>query len=157
MAEANATRRRYARLNFTDGEVIVTPKDRDIFFMSARRATEACREAVREAQAIGRFESEFLVPLHDWCVAHAGKVRACYIPLPTGHIQVFVVTANTRYDFPLGEEIAALELRLSRAGWRVGVTQLPDAEGGALETFFSPEGALEVYAERGPAPAEGGI
>jgi hypothetical protein len=156
MADASATRRRYARLHFADGEVIVTPKDRDIFLISATRAAEACREAVRVDQRVRQFESEFLVPLHSWCKARAGKIRACYLPLPVGHLQVFAVTNSPTYDFALGEEMAALEGELARAGWRVGVSQLPATDPATQETFFSPEGALEVYAERGPAPAEGG-
>src|SRR5438309_5705742 len=46
MAQRSATRRQIARLNFEDGQVVVTPKDRDIFLISAEKATEACRNAV---------------------------------------------------------------------------------------------------------------
>lgn len=155
MADARAARRPVP-LGFADGEVMVTPRDRDIFFISADKATEACRDALKTAERFARFESEILVPLHDWCVARAGRVRACYIPVPKGHIPVFVVTASGRYDFALGEEVAALEADLARAGWRIGVSQLPDAGPEALDTFFDPEGALEVYAQSGPAPVEGG-
>jgi hypothetical protein len=156
MSNAHASHRRCARLSFEDGEVVVTPKDRDIFLISAEKATEACRSAVRLDERIERFESEFLVPLHEWCVAHERRVRACYIPLPAGHIQVFIVTTSTQFDFDLAAEVAALELKLARSGWRVGVSQLPNADDESLATFFNPEGALEVYAQRGPAPQEGG-
>ena len=155
MTKGHATRRQVARLSFEDGEVVVTPKDRSLFLISAERATEACRDAVRREEGIARFESKFLVPLHEWCVAHEGRVRACYVPLPMGHLQVFVVTTSPQFDFDLAEEIAALELRLSRGGWRVRVVQLPEADERSLATFFNPEGALEVYAQRGPAPEEG--
>jgi hypothetical protein len=140
-------------LSFRDGQVMVTPEDHDVFFISAQRATEACREAVRETQRVEQFKDDFLIPLHEWCEARADKVRACYLPRPAGSVRVFVVTASPRYDFALGEELAALELRLARAGWRVGVSQLPEADGDSLATFFSPDGALEVYAQRGPTPA----
>ena len=155
MAEAKAARRTPAKLSFADGEVMVTPQDRDIFFISATRATEACRGAVLADQKFERFENEFLFPLNEWCEKHADKVKACYVPLPTGQLQVFVVTNSPRYDFELGEELASLELRLSQAGWRIGISQLPEADGDSLATFCNPEGALEVYAQRGPAPEEG--
>jgi hypothetical protein len=155
--QADATRRRLTRLTFQDGEVIVTPKDRDVFFISAARATEACREAVQQDKRIENFQSEILVPLNEWCVAREDRVRACYIPaVPGRQLQVFIVTRLPRFDFALAAEVATLELRLARSGWRVGVSQLPDADEESLATFFSAEGALEVYAEREPAPQEGG-
>jgi hypothetical protein len=135
---------------------MVTPEDQDIFFISAERATEACRDAVRHDERVARFGRGFLLPLHEWCVAHAASVSACYIPLPAGHVQVFVVTTSPRFDFGLAEEVAALEMQLAKAGWRVGVSQLPAADKESLSTFFNSEGALEVYAQRGPTPQEGG-
>jgi len=156
MVDAKVARRQTAKLSFADGEVMVTPQDRDIFFISAQRATEACRDAVQSDQTFKRFESEVLLPLHEWCESHADSVSACYLPVPSGSIKVFVITSNPRYDFELGEGLAALELNLAQAGWRVSVTQIPAAEGDSLGTFFSPEGALEVYAQRVPASVEGG-
>ncbi|MFI5382159.1 MAG: hypothetical protein ACHRHE_22920 [Tepidisphaerales bacterium] len=155
--QLDATRRRVTRLTFQDGEVVVTPKDRDIFLISAARATEACRDAVQLDKRIERFQSEILVPLHDWCLAHDDKVRACYIPTSPGrHLQVFVVTRLREFDFALAAEVAHFELKLAQSGWRVGVSQLPEADDESLATFFSPEGAFEVYADCEPAPQEGG-
>ncbi len=34
------------RLSYQDGQIMVTPEDQDIFFISAEKATEACRDAV---------------------------------------------------------------------------------------------------------------
>jgi hypothetical protein len=156
MAKIDTPRRQYARLSFEDGEVVVTPKDRSVFLISAEKATEACRDALRREEGIERFESDFLIPLHDWCLAHADRVSACYIPLPGSHIQVFVVTNSRRFDLDLGVEMAELELNLARRGWRVGVSQLPETDDESLATFFNSDGALEVYAQRGPAPQESG-
>jgi hypothetical protein len=155
--QADAPGRRLTRLTFQDGEVVVTPKDRDIFLISASRATEACREAVQLDKRIESFQSEILVPLHEWCLAHENKVRACYIPTTRDRqLRVFVVTRLPTFDFVLAAEVASLELKLARSGWRVGVSQLPEAEDESLATFFSPEGAFEVYAQREPAPQKGG-
>jgi hypothetical protein len=154
MAQAHATRRPFARLTFEDGEVVVTPKDRSVFLISAEKATEACRDVVRLEERIERFESEFLVPLHDWCLAHEDRVRACYVPMPGSHIQVFVVTVSPAFDYDLAAELAALELKLARRGWRVGVSQLPYADDESPTMFFNPEGALAIHAQPGPAPHE---
>jgi hypothetical protein len=74
--------------------------------------------------------------------------------MPGIHIQVFVVTPQ--FDFDLAPAVAELELALARQGWRVGLLQLPNADQESLATFFNPEGALEVYAQRGPASDQGG-
>lgn len=140
------------RLSYQDGEVMVTPEDQDTFFISAAKATEACREAVKVNERIAVFKTRFLLPLHDWCASHADRVAACYLPLPAGHLQAFVVTNSARFDFPLAEEIASIERQLAKAGWRVGLSQLPATEDRSLATFFNPEGALEIYAQRGPTP-----
>jgi hypothetical protein len=148
--------RKLVRLNFTDGDVLVTSRDMDLFVISAERATAACREAARAGEQIERFQEKFLLPLHRWYAARADKVAGCYVPRPSGFIRVFIVTNSRRYDFELGKEVAALERELFHAGWRVGVMQLPATEDSPFGGFFDPEGALEVYAQRGPAPQEGG-
>jgi hypothetical protein len=139
------------RLSYQDGQIMVTPEDQDIFFISAEKATEACRDAVRMDERVTAFKEKFLLPLHAWCAQRADRVAACYLPRPAGQIQAFVVTTSSRFDFNLAEEIAAVERELAQAGWRVGVTQLPGAEHHSLATFFTLEGALEVYAQRGSA------
>jgi hypothetical protein len=144
MPKTAPARRHFAKLGFTDGEVVVTPRDRDIFFISAKKATEACRKEMQHVERIKQFESEFLIPLHDWCIAHEDRVRACYIPVPGSHIPVFVVTNSPQFDFDLAAEVATLERKLAQSGWRVGVSQLPNADDESLATFFSNEGALEV-------------
>ena len=90
---------------------MATPEDQDIFFISAEKATEACRNAVKTEERIAGFKSKFLVPLYDWCVGHKDRVAACYLPLPSGHIKAFIVTNSSRFNFSLGEEIAALKRR----------------------------------------------
>jgi hypothetical protein len=154
MANALA-RKEPVRLSYRDGQIMVTPEDQDIFFISAENAANACRNAVKDEERIAGFKAKFLLPLHAWCVAHADRVAACYIPQPTRYIQAFIITTSHRFDFSLAEEIAALERELAADGWRVGVVQLPAAHDRSLATFFNPEGALEVYAQRGPASEEG--
>ncbi|MBY0456456.1 MAG: hypothetical protein K2V38_03905 [Gemmataceae bacterium] len=144
---ATATRRMPVRLKFSDGQVTVTPQDMDTFVISAERATEACKEAIKRGERFQQFQEELLLPLHSWCVGRAPPVRACYMPMPVGSVRVFVVTGSKRFDFALAEEIAKLERDLHQAGWRVSISQLPAAEEDSLSTFFSPDGALEVYAQ----------
>lgn len=152
---ATVTRQIPVRLRFSDGQVVVTPQDMDTFVISAGRATEACQEAVRREGWIQQFQQDFLVPVHAWCVRHAPPVRACYMPMPAGAIRLFVVTTAPRFDFELAAGIAGLERMLQRAGWRVTISQLPAAEDDSLGAFFTPDGALEVYAQSERAQDEG--
>lgn len=153
-AKAKTANRHVAKLSFEDGEVVVTPRDRSIFVISAEKATEACRETIRQEERFEWFESAFLLPLHDWCIGHEEHIDACYIPLPMGSIQVFLVSSSPRFNFTLAEEIADLELKLANNGWNVAIIQLPKADEASLATFFNPDGALEVYAKRGSAQKE---
>lgn len=135
-----------ARLSFTDGEVIVSPRDMDIFVMSAEKATEACRIFVKKGEQYERFSRDFLKPLHEWCLGNADRVQACYLAVPESHVQVFVVTNSRRFDFDFAEKVAGIELKFATAGWRISVSQLPDADEESLAAFFDPEKALQVYA-----------
>ena len=156
MAEASTTRRQPARLSFEDGQVVVTPKDRDVFVLAAEKAIAACQMLVAADERFKTFESAFLIPLHEWCLAHSAKVSACYIAKPINHIAVFIVGTSEQFDFDLAVEIAALELKLARKGWSVGLSQLPRGDDDTLATYFNPAGALEVYAQRGSAPQKSG-
>lgn len=153
---AVAARRAPVRLTFSDGQVAVTAQDLDTFVISAERATEACNEAVKRDERFQQFQDEFLVPLHNWCLQHASAVRSCYVPMPSGAIRVFVVTGSKRFDFALATETAALERTLQHSGWSVSISQLPAAEDDSLGTFFSSDGALEVYAQSERAQDKGG-
>jgi hypothetical protein len=146
---ATAIRRTPVRLKFTDGQVTVTPQDMDTFVISAERAIEACKDAVKRDERIQQFQEEFLVPVHEWCLRHSRTVRLCTMPMPTGSIRIFVVTSSERFDFELAADTADLERALQNAGWSVSISQLPAAESDSLETFFSQDGALELYAQGG--------
>lgn len=146
--------RRVARLRFDGGQVIVNPKDRSVFLMSAEKATGGFRKPVPAENRIEKFESEFLIPLYGWCRQH-GSVRACYYRVPVDQVQVLVVTADPKFDFDFATEVAKLELRLAKAGWQVSVSQLPHADTESPETFFGSGLAVEIYAKQGTAPGQG--
>jgi hypothetical protein len=149
------TKGQIIRISHTDGKVVVEPEDEDRFVMTAQSAVQACQESHHREEAIRTFKEEFLNPLYEWCLGHSGKVKACYIAVPVSYIQVFVVGTSQRYDFGLSRELSALELKLADAGWRVSVLQLPAASAEDLQTYFSPEGAIEVYAQLAATPDQG--
>jgi hypothetical protein len=135
-----------ARLSFDGGKVVVMPKDYDLFFLCAEKATELHRKPIERDKRISRFMSDLIVPLHEWCVARKDLIESCNLPIPGIHIQVFIVTKSKKFDFDLADEMAALELGLARAGWRIGVMQLPDAPPESQAPFFDATEALQVYA-----------
>lgn len=135
-----------ARLSFDGDEVVVMPKDYDLFFLCAEKATELYRKPIGRDERISRFASDLLVPLREWCLVRKDLIESCHLPIPGIHIQVFIVTKSRKFDFDLADEMAALELGLARAGWRIGVMQLPAAPPESLAAFFDADGALQVYA-----------
>src|SRR5688500_17131945 len=101
MAEVTS-RRDPVRLNFRDGQIMVTAKDQDIFFISAEKATDACRAAIKNEERVQRFTDEFLLPLARWCQAEALRISACYVvPPESAVLPIYVIGASERYDFDL--------------------------------------------------------
>src|SRR5262245_29128301 len=120
------TRREPVKLSFRDGEVMVTPKDQDIFFISAQKATEACRDSIRQDERVARFTEEFLKPLSEWCRENAADVLSCYVLVPEfSVIPVFVVGSKEEYDFTLTERLSGLALWFEEHGWAVHASQIP--------------------------------
>lgn len=155
MATTEQGKGQLIRLSHTDGNVIVEPEDEDRFVMTAQSAVMACKDHQRYQEAIRAFKQAFLQPLIEWCASHSGKVQACYVPFPSGHIQVFVIGSSPTYDFDLGRAVAALELKLFDAGWQpVSIVLLPSAATEDLPTYFNMEGAIEVYAQLAAAQGQ---
>jgi hypothetical protein len=146
MAEAT-TPRTPVRLTFQDGQVMVTPKDWDIFFISAEKATEACSNVIRDEQRVAKFKEELLWPLAKWCEQHKDSVSACYVlPAESAVLPVYVIGAGEQYDFALAEKLTQFTVWfLDEKGWAVHISQIPLCDGEALAAFFRPETALQVY------------
>jgi len=148
MAATDRAKDQIVRLSYMDGgTVVVTPEDEDRFVLTAQKAVKACQDQHPTGEAIKSFKSRFLLPLVNWCKRHTDRVQACYLPVPVGHLQVFIIGVSRKYDFELGKDIAGLELQLFDAGWRVNVLQIPHGDEEDLQTFFDVEGALQVYAQ----------
>lgn len=147
MTTADRSKMQVIRLGYAAGKVVVTPEDEDRFVLTAQHAVTACQNHHRQDEAVKSFKIEFLGPLIDWCKRHADRVRACYIPVPLGYVQVFIVGSSYQYDFDLGRAISRLELELADSGWSVNVLQLPNSDDEEdLQTYFAVEGALQAYA-----------
>jgi hypothetical protein len=124
---------------------MVTPQDQEIFFISAEKATEACREVISRDQRVARFTDEIVNPLGQWCKQHKGKVLACYLLIPDSSvIPVYMVGASERYDFELTKELSDLASQFDARGWSVHVSQIPRSEGEELSGYFNPDHALQI-------------
>ena len=143
--------RKYTRLSFEDGLVLVNPRDEDRFFLSAEKAVEACIDAVRSDERVKGYKSRFLTPLHEWCVTHTEHVKACYVTVSAKFLQVFVVTHDKKFDFEFAKKVSALELQFA-AKWKISIMQIPDSEADSLAAFIDTKNAWEIYADSGSAP-----
>ena len=126
--------------------VVVRPDEKDRFVTTVAEAARACQFAEQALQWQQEF-GEFLRFVHDWSNQHAKAIRRTYVsPAPHG-LEVFIVTAGDHYRFDLDDEVSRLDLdlvtRFSRCP--AHVMHVPDESPDALESFFSPERALQVY------------
>jgi hypothetical protein len=134
------------RLSYADGKVIVTPDDQDRFMLSARKAIEACKNAVRLEEEFANFKNNLILPLKAWCERHAAKVSACYLGTPNHRaIPAYVVGGTERYDFELTDELVTLADELESNGWCVHVSQVPRGGPESLAALFDVGSALQVY------------
>lgn len=140
-----APRRTPVKLSFKDGEIMVTPQDQYIFFISAEKATEACREVIRQDQRVARFKDEIVVPLAEWRKNHRDKVLACYLLIPDSPvIPVYMVGTSEQYDFELTKELSQLASEFDERAWSVHVSQIPRCEAEQLTGYFVPDHALQI-------------
>ncbi len=154
-------------LNYAGGRVVVFAEDGDRFVMTARRAAKACQQAEeldaaardqaeRANDAIHRFENDLILPLRNWCETNTERVTACYVPVPVGHLEVYIVGRSEKYDFDLGSELAKFELKLVDDGWLVHTMLVPQPEDEhGMRAHFDYDGTLQVYADRQSAPGQG--
>lgn len=149
MTEATS-RRLPVRLHYEDGEFVVAPKDQDRFFISAEKAVEACREAIRDTERVARFKGEFLEPLLKWCERNSDTVQACFVgqPLPSA-LPVYVVAKGGVYDFDLGSSMTRMAVSFGDAGWLVHVSQVPGETMEELASLFDVNEALQIHGEVG--------
>jgi hypothetical protein len=139
------TRRETVKLSFQDGEVMVTPKDQDIFFINAEKATEACSAVIRQEERVARFKDEIILPLARWCEEHKEQVSACYVLVPESAVlPVYMIGTSDKYDFSLTEELSTLSSWFEERGWSVHVSQIPRCDIEQLSGFFVPDHALQI-------------
>src|SRR5688572_8763935 len=123
----NTTERKAIQLQWDGGNVVITPEDEDRFVRESRWAVTACQSALAAERFIDQFKGEFLPRLREWCQQRDQLVRACFVPFPTSHLTVFVITRATRYDFSLSDDLADLDMELFQRNWPAEILQLPTA------------------------------
>jgi hypothetical protein len=95
-----------------------------------------------------RFEDDFILPVRDWCLKHADKVRKCYTTTHQGYPSVFVISSVPKREVAtLGQPLAILNLNLQRRGWTCNVLQIPGEEFSHYDAYFEAEQAILVYSE----------
>jgi hypothetical protein len=124
---------------------MVTPEDQDIFFISAQKATEACRDAIRQGEMVAKFKEQIIVPLAQWSKKHKDKVLACYLLIPDSPvIPVYMVATSEQYDFDLTRQLSQLASQFQDKGWAVHVSQIPRCDPEQLSGYFVPDHALQI-------------
>jgi hypothetical protein len=126
--------------------ITVCPDDQDRFVTTASDAARACHFFDQLNQWLDDFKG-FLAYVHDWAEAHSADVSRVYVAPGLAGLEVFVVTRGDGYRFDLDDDVSRFDLDLVGKFRRcpAHVMQLPDDSNETLQSFFSPEGALQVY------------
>jgi hypothetical protein len=103
-------------------------------------------------KGVWRFMDDFITPVEQWCLAHAGQVGECYVATHERLPAVFVIGSNGGYDHTLGQPLADLERELHHRGWGCHVLQLPAVPPSHRSAFFRVEEAIQVF-PRVPQPS----
>lgn len=137
------------------GHVFVTADDADRFYAFAQEAVKASQLQQSPPQILRIFQDEILAPLREWCERRTGRVKACYVPVPRGHLEAYVIGSSQQYDFKLGHESAELSLEFLDRGIHILVMPIPNSADEATFCHFDPEGAFLVYANPKSTPNQG--
>src|SRR5438128_12378603 len=120
------TPRQAVRLHYQDGKVMVTPEDQDIFFISAEKATEACKDFIRNEERVKRFTDEVILPLQHWSEEHKKQISACFMAFPESAVlPIYMIGAKEQYDFSLTEGLSHLASEFEKNGWSIQASQIP--------------------------------
>jgi len=128
-----------------DGDcvVVITKADEDRFSLTCRQAIEACEAHTSEKLWFAELESMFK-DVFEWAQERSKLVRACFAAPRAGQVVIFIVPNSARFDQQLAEDIADLELRLSR-DYRQITLELLQVPEGALNTFVGKKWAKPLY------------
>ncbi len=126
--------------------ILVRADDRDRFVTTEAEAARACQFFDQIHQWQGEFQ-QFLAHVHDWAGARAETVIRAYVAPALHGLEVFILTRGDGYRFDFDDEISKLDLELVESFPRcpAHVMQLPDDSPEALQSFFSPDKALQVH------------
>lgn len=134
------------RLTFrSEQHVLVEPDNKDRFLITMREAAHACKRAQDERDWQEDFE-RFLHHVHQWCEAHKAKVRAGFVGVGDGALNIFIFTHAADYDFDLDDQLTTLDTDLvDEFPWLIAeVIQIP-ASVSEDQTF--PESVVIVYGD----------
>lgn len=131
-----------------------SPADREALLRTAAWAFADDRPPLPTPEQVVRFEAEVLGPARDWCAARADKVRAGWVAAVRRSVEVLVQPHDPRFDRAFDEQVYELEMVLRRAGWPVRVTTIAPEDPDDVSDCLNPAQAVQVYAQRRPAPAE---
>ena len=142
-------------VEFLDGRVTVGPDDEDEFARFAQDAMKVSRSCPTCDRPIRAFKHDLLAPLREWCERRSAQINACYVPVPQGHLEAYVIGTSEQSDFKLGHEVAELSLAFLDRGIHLLVMPIPNSADEGSFCHFSPEGAILVYANPKPTPYQG--
>lgn len=134
-------------LNWTDGQLDVSPQLQQRLLAEVQQGICESQEAAALQWLVSRFQSLFLKRLHVWCEKHRERIEACYVlcPLSGEQIKVLMVRRSPKFDFALSDSIADLETVFQQADWPCDILQAAPDSPGELQALFDAHGSINVY------------
>ncbi|MGB7158801.1 MAG: hypothetical protein WBD40_12080 [Tepidisphaeraceae bacterium] len=132
-----------------DRQVVVHPKDDDLFVLTGRQAIQACQLGISIELWLNEFES-MLRHVEGWASEHADKVVECFAMPRDARVVLFVIPSSPHYDFDLADELVELNTHLMKA-FNIGMVELHQVPEAEVERFLDPSHAKRIYGRPGEA------
>jgi len=128
-----------------DRKVVLTPTDEDRFVLTCAETVRVAQRGLGERALIDEFASMFRF-IVDWCQVHSDLVNTCYAGPRDGQIVFFVVGSSEEFDFGLADELADLDLQLSKQYSLIDceIHQIPNSES-ELKRFVGHGCMRQIY------------
>jgi hypothetical protein len=124
-----------------EGNVVVTPRDRDRFVVKIRRAVEMLQAVDRAEQFQNQFKLLMSV-LAKWLQSQ-GDVKHAHLTLRDGGLAFVLVKRSAAYNSSFEDELSELDFQIANDPdldlIKLDVIALPPTSDEALSSFLDPE------------------
>ena len=135
-----------------DRQVVIRPKDNDVFVRSVEQIIETCDIGERTLRRALQFKKQFedlLQKLAQWLTANNHRVHKAFLTMREGRLLFLVIKIGPRYDDELEDSLTDLDIAVATSPeldmLRLDVLCLPEVSMEAAHSFLPPPLKLEFH------------